>query len=310
MIQFTYLPDIRWLISVGAGALTILVLSYYWAKGRSRRGLRIGLAVLRGVIVAAVVFCLLDPEWVEAIKRQPKSRLAFLLDTSRSMTAKDVPAGRLAAARSFLQKDVTPAGMPNVSIEYYTFNQTLTPVDRWDKVEATGEATGVADALDSLLTVPRDDPLLGVVLCSDGIENLRRDPEATARTYHRKGIPIHTVLVGTTNDMQDLIVDNVQVKRVVPNQAPAKIGVLLRSFGYQDLSVPVQILRGNQVVATQQVKLKNGTQRIDLDFVPRDKGFQVYEVNVPVQKNEWMAANNRKRFGLEVVDPNIRVIYM
>ena len=47
-----------------------------------------------------------------------------------------------------------------------------------------------------------------------------------------------------------------------------------------------------------------------MDFTPQMKGFQVYEVNVPGQPGEWLATNNRRAFGLEVVDPTMRVIYM
>jgi uncharacterized membrane protein len=161
-----------------------------------------------------------------------------------------------------------------------------------------------------LLAIPREDPLAGVVVCSDGIENARRDPEAVAKSYRRKGIPIHTVTIGTTNDLQDIILENVQVKRAVPNQAPTKIGITLRAMGYQNQSVPLQVFRGNQVVAQQRVKLKDGAQRLDIDFTPRQKGFQIYEVRVPTQEGEWLATNNRRMFGLEVVDPTIRVIYM
>lgn len=310
MIQFTYLPGVAWLTGGALVAAAVLLLSYYWAKGRPNRWLRIGLAGLRWSIIGAVVVCLFDPEWVEAIKHQQKSRLAVLLDTSRSMNTKDLPPGRLTAAKSWLRKEFNPLVPSGAIVDYYAFNQSLAPLTSLDAASATGDATGLADALERLLAVPRNDPLVGVVVCSDGIENLRRDPEAVARMYHRKGIPIHTVTVGTTNDTQDIIVENVQVRRVVPNQAPTKIGISVRAFGYRDQTVPVQVVRGNQVVAVQQWKFKDGAQRMDIDFIPRQKGFQIYEVRVPVQNGEWLATNNRRRFGLEVIDPTIRVVYM
>ncbi len=47
-----------------------------------------------------------------------------------------------------------------------------------------------------------------------------------------------------------------------------------------------------------------------MDFTPRQRGFQIYEVKVPVQPGEWLATNNRRVFGLEVFTPKIQVIYM
>jgi uncharacterized membrane protein len=310
MIQFTHMPEVRWWICGAVAAAVVVFCSYYWAKGRSRRWLRMMLAGLRAVIIAGIVICLLNPEWVEAIKHQSKSRVAVLLDTSRSMATQDVPAGRLAASKNWLKTELESALPDQVEVDYYTFDQSLAPMRTLETANPQGSTTGLANALDGLLALPKDDPLIGVVLCSDGIENQRRDPEAVAKVFRRKGIPIHTVAVGTTNDVQDVIIENVQVKRAVPNQAPAKVSVIVRSFGYADRTTPVQILRSNQVVATQQVRLKDGSQRFEMDFVPRQKGFQVYEVSIPTQKGEWLATNNRRRFGLEVIDPTIRVIYM
>jgi uncharacterized membrane protein len=310
MIEYTYLPGLWWLIGGGLLLVAVLLASYLPAKGRSSHWLRLGLCGLRWVIMAAVIFCLLDPEWVEAIKRQQKSRVAVLLDTSRSMKIKDLPQERLAAAKDFLQHDLAPAVPPNFSVNYYAFNEALAPLATVNSAQAAGDATGIADALQGLLSVPSDDPLTAVVICSDGIENLRKDPETIARIYRRKGIPIHTLTVGTTNEMRDIVVENVQVRRAVPNQAPTKVSVNLRSPGYASRTVPVQVLHDNQLVAIQDVALTGGSQKVEIDFTPKQKGFQIYEVRVPAQPGEWLTSNNHRRFGLEVIDPTIRVLYM
>jgi uncharacterized membrane protein len=310
MIRFTYMPELKWLVISAALSAAAVVLSYSWAKGRASRWLRLSLAAVRWVVITGLVLCLLDPQWIDAIKHQQKSRIAVLLDTSRSMGIKDIPQSRLAAAQRWLQNEFASAAPADVGIDYYTFNQTLAPLNSIASATATGDATGLADALQGLLAAPRDDPLAGVLVCSDGIENVARDPESVARLYHRKGIPLHTLTVGTTNDVQDIILESVQVKRAVPNQAPTRIGISLRSAGYRDQVVPVEILHANRVVASAQLKLKDGPQRVELDFTPRDRGFQVYEVKIPVQNGEWLATNNRRVFGLDVLDPTIRVIYM
>ena len=310
MIRFTYMPELKWLVVSGALAAAAMVLSYTWAKGKGNRGLRLGLAGLRWLIVTGLVLCLLDPEWIQAIKHEQKSRVAVLLDTSRSMGIKDIPPGRLAAAQHWLETQLPGAVPTGVDIDYYTFNQSLAPLSSPAAANAKGDATALADALEGLLAVPAENPLQAVLVCSDGIENVSRDPESVARLYHRKGVPIHTLTVGTTNDAQDIILENVQVKRAVPNQAPTRISISLRASGYAGLSVPVQILHHDAVVASQTIRLKQGPQRVEMDFTPRERGFQVYEVSIPAQPGEWLVTNNRRVFGLEVLDPTIRVIYM
>ncbi len=310
MIQFAYSPRIGWLIGGMAFAAGLLLLSYFYAKGKSSRFIRSGLAALRWSIVGAVLLCLLDPQLVEAIKHQQKSRLAVLVDISRSMNVKDVPETRLGAAKRWLEGKLKPAMPGNVAVSFYGFHQQLAPLDSIDSAEPAGDGTGLGDALQALLAIPNDDPLVGVLICSDGIETLATNPEAVAKLYRRKGIPIHTVTVGTTNDLHDVIVENVYVKRAVPNESPTKITATVRSSGYAGRIAPIQIFRGSQLVAAQEVQLNGSVQRIEMDFTPRQKGFQTYELRVPPQEGEWLATNNRKLFGLEVIDPTIRVIYM
>jgi uncharacterized membrane protein len=310
MMEYSYWPGL-WPLALGGLLLAVvLAASYFWAKGKSGRRLRLGLSAVRWVVMAGIVFCLLDPEWVEPIKHQQKSRVAVLLDTSRSMSIKDLPRERLAAATEWVKQEITPAVPGNVAVNYYAFNESLAPLPSLDSARTGGDATGIADALEGLLSVPSDGPLTSVVLCSDGIENVGQNMEAVAKTYRRKGIPIHTLTSGTTNEMRDVLVDNVQVRRAVPNQAPTKVTVTLRTPGFDRQTVPVQILHDNELVAVKDVRLTGGDQKVEMDFTPRQKGFQVYEVRVPVQTGEWLTSNNRRLFGLEVIDPTIRVIYM
>src|SRR5579863_2286195 len=174
MIRLTYMPELKWLVASAALSAAAVVLSYSWAKGRGNRWLRLGLAGLRWIIITALVLCLLDPEWIEAIKHQQKSRLAVLVDTSKSMSIKDVPEGRLSAAKHWLQNQFAAVKPKDMGIEYYTFSQSVAPLNSPDEARADGQVTALADALQALLAVPSDGPLVGVVVCSDGIENVRR----------------------------------------------------------------------------------------------------------------------------------------
>src|SRR5436309_2422337 len=103
MIHFSYLPDWRWLAGAGALAALLLFFSYYLAVGRSKWGLRAFLLALRWLTIALVTVCLLDPEQVQEVRRQQTAQVAVLVDSSRSMGVKDVPQGRLGAAKTWLQ---------------------------------------------------------------------------------------------------------------------------------------------------------------------------------------------------------------
>ncbi|HVY70928.1 MAG TPA: glutamine amidotransferase [Verrucomicrobiae bacterium] len=310
MIQFTHIPRLPW---VALGALLLLVFlwaSYRRAKGKPSPGLRMLLITLRTLAITAVVLCLLDPQWVEIVKHQQKTRMAVLLDTSRSMSIGDVPGGRLGAAKSWLAKKVLPIVPAGVTLSTYTFGQTLAPLPSVDAAKADGPATALSDSLEQLLSAPSEDPLTGVILVSDGIDNQSPAPERAGKLFRRKGIPIHTVAVGTTNEMKDVILENVQVKRAVPNESPTRLGLTIRSPGFGGKKVGIQVRGQKEVVAAREVVLNGGTQTVELEVTPRQKGFQIYEASIGVQQGEWLATNNKRLFGLEVVDPTIHVLYM
>lgn len=310
MIEFAYqLPAWAWL-SGGALAATALWASYQRAKGKPRPGLRALLTATRLLVAGAIVLCLLDPQWVEIIKHQQKSRMAVLLDTSKSMSIRDVPGGRLEAARNWIKTKMMPVVPAGVSLATCSFDQTISPLPSLDSASPTGAVTALADSLERMLTLPGDEPLLGVFLISDGIDNVDRAPERAARLYRRKGIPIHTLTVGTTNDVRDIVLENVQVKRAVPNEAPTRVALSIRSPGFAGKTVSIQIRSQKEAVAAREVQLNGSAQKVEFELTPRQKGFQIYEAVVTPVEGEWLTSNNRRKFGLEVVDPTIRVLYM
>ena len=310
MIEFSYTPRITWILGAAAGVLLLVWLTYYRAKGKPGPGLKAFLVILRVLAIAAVVTCLLDPQWVEMIKHEQRSRLAVVLDTSKSMSIQDVNGTRLDAGKKWVTKDLTEAAPANVSLATYSFDQSLSALPALDSASPTGNVTALSDSLESLLAIPNPDPLLGVVVVSDGIDNVAKVPEHAARTFRRKGIPIHTVTVGTTNEMQDVILENVQVKRAVPNEAPTRVALDLRSPGFAGKKVSIQIRSQKKIVAAKEVALTGARQNIEIELTPRQKGFQIYEAVVSPVKDEWLATNNRRLFGLEVVDPTLHVLYL
>jgi uncharacterized membrane protein len=310
MTQFTYVPEGRTMAVAAVAALLLLGASYWWARGRAGRPLRVFLTLVRAAVIALLVVALLDPQWVEKLRHQQKARLAVLLDTSKSMNTQDVPGGRLGAGRDWIQRHLLGRKPANLEVSALRFDQVLAPLPDLNAVSPTGSVTALVGALEQLLAAPAEDPLTGVLLVSDGIETSAKSTEAVARQFRRKGIPVHTVLTGTTNEMKDVLIENVQVKRAVPNESPTRVTLTLRSPGFAGQTASVQIRRDRDVLAAKSVALTGASQTVEIDFTPRQRGFQTYEVALAPLKDEWLAYNNRRRFGLEVTDPTIRVLYM
>jgi uncharacterized membrane protein len=268
------------------------------------------LVVLRWLAIALVVGCLLDPQWIERVVHPQKARLAVLIDASKSMTTRDVPGGRLATAQAWAQRELYDPKPANVEVSAFAFSQSMTALAELKSASPTGRVTEISRALENLLAAPAEEPWSGVVILSDGIETSTQSPEAVARQFRRRGIPIYTVVTGTTNDAKDVVIENVQVKRAVPNEAPTRVVLTVRSTGFSNQLAAIKIARDREVLVAQDVRLNGGSQQIELNFTPRQKGFQIYDVSLAPLPGEWLTSNNYRRFALEVIDPTIRVLYM
>ncbi len=310
MTEFAHVPDGRWLAAVALAAMAIVGTSHAFARGPRGAAVRVAGATLRLLAIAILGVCLLEPRRVEKVLHPHRVRLALLLDTSRSMATADVRGGRLAVARDWANAHLLRGLPAGVEVVPLAFGDRVSPATNLAALGATGSATAIAGALSSVLAAPGEDPLTGVVLLSDGIETAGQSPESIARQFKRRGIPVHTVGVGTTNETRDVVLEQVVVKRAVANEAPTRVALRLRSPGFGGSNVVVQIRRGREVQAAKAIRLNGTTQAADIEFVPRGKGFQVFEVAVAPQPGEWLEANNRRQFGIEVVDPTLRVLYM
>lgn len=310
MMQFTHSLEPRWWIAVGIAAVVFLALSYGLARGRTRPWVRTLCGFLRLTAIAGLVICLLEPQWIEKTVHPRRSRLAVLVDTSRSMATTDVPGGRLEAARTWIARHVIAAKPDTVDVLPLRFSQSVTVETNGIRNTADGPASGISRALDSLLALPPEEALTGVLLVSDGIETEGQDPETAARRLRRHGLRVHTLLSGSTNEVRDVRITGLEVRRAVAEKAPTRVSVDLRSPGFAGRTVTVQIRKDGQILAAKALDLNGDSQHLDLEFTPRQRGFQVYEVGVSTSPGEWLASNNQRPFGLEVVDPTLRVLYM
>jgi len=310
MTEFSHPPDWSWLSGLGAAAVLLISLSYAFARGRGGPVVRTVCAALRITAIAVLVVCLLDPQHVQRLLHPHKARIAIVMDASQSMATTDTAGGRLAAARAWTDKHILKDLPAGVEIVPLVFSDVLRRSTNNTPLNATGTVSAIAGALGSLLATPGDESLTGVVLLSDGIETTTQSPETVARQFRRRGIPVHTLATGTTNEMRDVVLEQLQVRRSAANDAPTRVTLDLRSPGFKGSNVTVQIRRGRDTLAVKTVRLNGSNQPVEIEFTPRGKGFHVFEVVASQQPGEWLAANNQRKFGLEIVDPALRVLYM
>jgi uncharacterized membrane protein len=308
VIEFSYKPEWYSWLTVSLLIVTVVGWSYFSARGAANLWLRLLLCSLRILLLMTVLLCLLDPQRVEEIRHYHPAHVAVLVDTSRSMGWKDERQTRLDDAKDWLKREFK---IPStLSVSYYGFSSNLFPLSNLNEARPDGPRTELADSLERLAAGISSDPPASVILLSDGNDNSLKDPAAIAKAFGQRHIPIHTVAIGTAREPPDIVVENVRVGRTLLNQSTAKAVVTLRSSGFDGQTIPLRVVKDTKILAENRVKLTGGSQRVEIEFTPTMPGFQTFQIEIPEQTGERILSNNRREFGMTVVDLVLRVIYM
>jgi uncharacterized membrane protein len=307
-LEFAYNPGWVWLLAAFIGLGVVFYLSYLRGLSRTQPRQRLLLIGLRLTAVAVVVVCLLDPRRVDENREYEPGRIAVLLDNSRSMSWNEGGVTRFDLARNWLENELTPPDGFNTLT--FGFSTNLIAVENPDAMAPRGNATLIGKSLESLWTGSGRNPFSSVVLISDGHDHSADSVEEVARRFGRGRVPIHVLPLGSTNEPPDIVLEHVSVRRPVPQQALTKARITLRSPGLEGQTVPLRIHKDGRILAERMVNLAGSRQQLEIDFHPGERGFQTFTTEIPARPGERMLENNRREFGVTVVDQVLRVIYM
>lgn len=309
MTQFDHYLDWRWLVVFASVALLVITWSYATARRPGWR-FRTFLAGLRVATFSAVLFFWLDLQRVEKVSHEHAATLAVLVDDSRSMGLTDGgKTSRLDICKDWLRP--TLAAVPtNVVVRTCAVGLNNSAVEGLDSIKATRNSTPLGIGLERVLNDSAADSLSAIVLCSDGIENAGKPAIAVARLAKRRGIPIYTLATGSTNAPRDIAFNGLQIKRTATEEAPVVVSAEITSKGFENQTVPVELRLRGKVIAAKEVQLSGLPQTFSMEFVPTELGFRQYEIAIPPQTGEWLTSNNRRVFGVNVINADLRIIYM
>ncbi|HVI73538.1 MAG TPA: glutamine amidotransferase [Anaeromyxobacteraceae bacterium] len=302
-----------------AAAVLAVALAWRGLAGEPRRGRRAALVALRAASALLALFLLLEPALRLLQTSRVKSRLAILVDGSRSMRFPIEPGGptRAAAVADFVRRhraELERLG-DRVTLEWHAFDRELSPADPGALARGAPASGGRTDLLGALKAASGGGSgrkLAGAVVLSDGADNtaLAEGLTPAARAELRAlGVPVTAVAVGSAAP-KDLAVERVAVDdfAFVRNTVTVEVTLTARGFGREE--VPVVLRREGAVVAHGTVRLEPGKERytLPLSFAPDTTGTFVFTVAAPVYPGEAVAENNARSFVLRVIRDRVRVL--
>jgi len=303
-----------WLV-IGLFVLAIIIafLTYkrtYPPISKRKKTLLLGLRI----VALFSLFLLLSEPILTIVRRFIQEPVvAILLDTSKSMNLKGTQASRKEELGDLLKSDLLEKLSSKSELEIYGFADTIFPLNlKGDLPDSLGKATSIGEATKSVEEKLKDKNLRGIVILSDGANNLGEDPIFVARS---KDIPIYTCGIGEYAPPKDIAIERIVYNDIgyVDNKIPVQVDISHHSF--DKLKIPVSMKKiskgGTKETLTQKnltLSTSGGTQTLEFAITPKEEGIHQYELIAPPQKEELIKENNRRIFSIKVLKSKIKVM--
>lgn len=268
---------------------------------------------LRIVALFSLFLLLSEPILTIARRYTQKPVMAVLLDTSKSMELAGGQASRQEELKEILEGDLLGKLSSQSELEIYGFSDTISPLDLNEGFpDSLGRATSIGEAAKSVEEKLKEKNLSGILIFSDGANNLGDDPLFVAKS---KEIPIYTCGIGEYTPPRDIAIERMAHQDIgyVDNRIPIQVDV--SQVGFDELKIPISIREvsttpGKGILAQKNITLgaSGGTQTLEFDITPQEEGIHQYELTVPQQEEEWVKENNCRIFSIKVLKSKIKVL--
>ncbi|MBS0204159.1 MAG: hypothetical protein JSS49_14745 [Planctomycetes bacterium] len=308
----------EWLVpAIALGIVGGLIVFVRYSSALLDRRTRLLAAVLKGVALATLVFCLVEPLWSGQRARPGANLFAILADNSQSLTIQDPDSSESRAVE--LKKLLTNEDAPwqvrlsqDFDVRRYLFDSRLQGVPDFGRINFDGMRTNLRPILASLKDRFRDRPLAGVLLFTDGSAT---DP---GTSFDASGLPpIYPVVSGTARGHRDLAIAHLTVTTTAFEDAPVTVQADVTQLGLPGVKVTATLLdeAGEQIKQETQIFGREAAPlAFRFQFRPVKPGVSFYEVKVVTDalapEKESSAANNRRLVSVDRGSGPYRILYL
>jgi hypothetical protein len=268
-------------------------------------------ALLLGLRIAALfsLFLVLSEPILTLAKRYVhKPVVALLLDASKSMELKGENATRIEEMKEVTKNRIFEEVSTESELVIFAFADSLVSLVSVDQLpDSLGNATSIGEAIKSVKEKFKDKNLIGMIILSDGANNLGEDPVPAARSA---GVPVFTCGMGTYSPLRDVSIGRISYPDVGYVGDKMTIEVNVSQNGYDQTKVPVSIREKKMTLEQQNLTLgKSGaTQILSLSITPEEAGLHQYQLNLPIMEEESVKENNQRTFAIKVLKSKIGIL--
>jgi len=178
----------------------------------------------------------------------------------------------------------------------------------FQNLKTESPVTAVGEALRQVLQEPRQQPLGGVLLVTDGANNVGSSPLEAAQIAKEQGVPLFIYGIGVTSP-RDLMVQEVSTQKLAFVDERLQVRARIGSRSMEEKTVTVSLKGNGEILEEQDVTLGGDReQEIIFHTAPQQAGEMKLEVSLPVLPDEAGKENNAASTTVRVTDSKFQVL--
>ncbi|MSU64903.1 MAG: hypothetical protein EXS38_02105 [Opitutus sp.] len=270
------------MVACVAVAMLVLAWSYRASAGQPLRWVCL---LLKAVGIVALALCLLEPLWLGQRARPGVNLFAVVADNSQGLQIHDAGDARSRgdALRSLLdlQKPGWQAALAETfEVRRYLFDTRLQATTDFHELNFEGRSTALASTLRTLGERFQGRPLAGVMLLTDG----NATDLANGALPDLRGLPpIYPVVIGRSDAVRDVAVQQVHVSQSSFEDAPVSLQADVTATGYRGRPIVAKLIdREGKTVQEQTADARGDGEALAFRFQlkPEHQGLSFYQVRV------------------------------
>ncbi|WP_327018207.1 vWA domain-containing protein [Croceibacter atlanticus] len=282
-------------------ALGIAVFQYLKSKKeRTKRSYM--LALLRFVSIFGILLLLINPKFTNTSYVLEKSNLVLAVDNSQSINyfkSTDEVTAFVASIRE--NKNI----QEKYNISTFTFGNTLKAQDTFSFSE---NQTNVTSAFKELQDIYKG-KVAPTVIITDGNQTYGEAYQYAAKKYKQD---VYPVIVGDTTSYQDLKISQLNANRYAFLNNKFPVEIIANYNGNSAVSTKLNVFQNGRVIYSKPLSFsKEKTSEIVQVTLPVTSiGVKTYTVSLQALDAEKNTVNNKKSFGIEVIDERTNVLIL
>ena len=282
-------------------ALGIAVFQYLKSKKeRTKRSFM--LALLRFVSIFGILLLLINPKFTNTSYELEKSNLVLAVDNSQSINyfkSTDEVTAFVASIRE--NKNI----QEKYNISTFTFGNKLKAQDTFSFSENQTDVTSAFKELQDIYKAK----VAPTVIITDGNQTYGEAYQYAAKKYKQD---VYPVIVGDTTSYQDLKISQLNANRYAFLNNKFPVEIIANYNGNSAVSTKLNVFQNGRVIYSKPLSFsKEKTSEIVQVTLPVTSiGVKTYTVSLQALDAEKNTVNNKKSFGIEVIDERTNVLIL